>query len=71
MCLKVNEYTIYEGQQLVFKHTGFPGAGIQVSGVDYEAAENAVLREVEEKIVRKDFKVFWTLWTIIKDSFWS
>jgi 8-oxo-dGTP pyrophosphatase MutT (NUDIX family) len=57
---KVYAYVTYEDKLLVFKHTHYPEAGIQVPGGTIEGDERpdeAILREVKEETGLNDLEV--------------
>jgi ADP-ribose pyrophosphatase YjhB (NUDIX family) len=67
---KVYAYITYKDQLLVFEHTDFPEAGIQVPGgsvEDGETVEYAVIRETEEETGLKNFKIVRKLGVITRD----
>jgi 8-oxo-dGTP pyrophosphatase MutT (NUDIX family) len=67
---KVYAYLTYEGRLLVFRHTDYPEAGIQVPGGTVEREEavlSAVCREVREETGLDDFRVVRKLGQITRD----
>ena len=67
---KVLAYITRGSQLLVFRHTQFPEAGLQVPAgtvEENESPEKAVLRETEEETGQKDFRIL----AYLGESFWK